>query len=104
MCTGHCSLFPLGGEGTLRKANDLIGSGKMVSCSRCAGMLIEMVKSGAAVSVKAHHVQLIAKSLSALALVGLITRSSFPSVLVILVWPLSMWVKPQHSLSTACYL
>lgn len=40
-----------------------------MSCSCCAGMIIEMIKSGASGSVKAHHVQLIAQRLSELALV-----------------------------------
>lgn len=40
-------------------------AGKTVSCSCCVGMIIEMVKSGALVSVKAHHVQLKAQTLCA---------------------------------------
>lgn len=88
-------------------ANDPGGAGKTVSCSCCVGMIIEMVKSGAPMSVKVHHVQLIAQSLSALALVGRVgssTLSTFSWILVILVLSLSIWVKPQHSLSTRCYL
>lgn len=63
---------------TLSEAYDPGGGGKTVSCSCCVGMIIEMVKSGALVSVKVHHVQLIAQSLSALALVGHHTYLLFP--------------------------
>lgn len=49
--------------------------GKTLSCSCCEGMIIEMVKSGAPVSVKAQHVWLIARSPSALPLVVWLTSS-----------------------------
>lgn len=53
----------------MREPNKPGGAVKTVSCSCCAGMIIEMIKSGASGSVKAHHVQLIAQRLSALTLV-----------------------------------
>lgn len=54
----------------MREANNPGGAGKTLSCSCCVGMIIEMVKSGAPMSVKGHHVQLISQSFSMLALVG----------------------------------
>lgn len=76
-----------GGEGTVGETNDDSGgAGEMVSCSCCGGMLIEMLKSGASVSVKAHHVHLISQSLTLVGGVGSSTMSSFSMVLVILVW------------------
>lgn len=63
--------------GALREANCPGGAGKTVWWSCCAGMIIEMVKSGALVSVKVHHVQLSAKNLSALAFTGRVDYSGY---------------------------
>lgn len=66
------ALFSGGCMGALR---DPGGAWKTVWWSCCAGMIIDMVKSGALVSVKVHHAQLSAKNLSALAFTG---RVDFP--------------------------
>lgn len=69
------------------KGNNPCAAGKTVSGSCRVGMIIETVKSGALVSVKAHYVQLIAQSVSTLSVVGWLGSDTlfFFLILVILV-------------------